>query len=162
MQQVDQDTIVVGIDGTPCSDRALTWALREARVTNRRLMLVHVWHWTLAAIESPMPLAGLPDPKTAGRRVLKAALDRARTTGIDTQTRLVEGAAPGPALSDAAAGAAMLVVGAHGRRDLARSLFGSVSKSCLQHARGPIVIIPPLYMAEPDANTREPAGAARQ
>jgi nucleotide-binding universal stress UspA family protein len=140
MPQVDENTIVVGIDGSECSHQALTWSLAEAKRSNRWLLLVNVWHWTSDAIGSPMSLVGMPDSRKAGHRLLQAAAARAKTHGVDAMTRLVEGPRAS-ALSEVAEGAAMLVVGAHGHRGISRALVGSVSQGCLRHARCPVVVI---------------------
>ena len=65
MPKVDEDTIVVGIDGSEASNRALNWALAEAERSKRSLLLVHVWHWTSDAIGSPISLIGC---RTAARQ----------------------------------------------------------------------------------------------
>jgi nucleotide-binding universal stress UspA family protein len=140
MPQVDENTIVVGIDGSECSHNALTWALAEARRSNRWLLLVHVWHWSSDVIGSPMSIVGAPDSRKAGHRLLHAASARAKTHGVMAITRLVEGSRAS-ALPEAAEGAAMLVVGAHGRRGMSRALVGSVSQGCLRHARCPVVVV---------------------
>jgi nucleotide-binding universal stress UspA family protein len=140
MPQVDENTIVVGIDGSECSHQALTWALAEAKRSSRWLLLVNVWHWTSDAIGSPMSLVGVPDSRKAGHRLLQAAAARAKTHGVEAMTRLVEGSRAS-ALSEVAEGAAMLVVGAHGHRGMGRALLGSVSQGCLRHARCPVVVV---------------------
>jgi nucleotide-binding universal stress UspA family protein len=140
MPQVDENTIVVGIDGSECSHHALTWALAEAKRSDRWLLLVNVWHWSSDVIGSPMSLVGTPDSRKAGHRLLHAASARAKTHGVTAITRLVEGSRAS-ALSEVAEGAAMLVVGAHGHRGVSRALVGSVSQGCLRHARCPVVVI---------------------
>jgi nucleotide-binding universal stress UspA family protein len=140
MPQIDENTIVVGVDGSGCSHQALTWALAEAKRSNRSLLLVNVWHWTSDAISSPMSLVGAPDSRKAGHRLLQAASSRARTHGVSATTRLVEGPRAS-ALAEVAEGAAMLVVGAHGHRGVSRALVGSVSQGCLRHARCPVVVV---------------------
>jgi nucleotide-binding universal stress UspA family protein len=140
MPQVDESTIVVGIDGSECSHHALTWALAEAKRSDRWLLLVHVWHWALDAIGSPMSLVGAPDSRKAGHRLLHAASARAKTHGVNAVTRLAEGSRAS-ALGEVAEGAAMLVVGAQGRRGPSRALVGSVSQGCLRHARCPVVVV---------------------
>jgi nucleotide-binding universal stress UspA family protein len=140
MPQVDENTIVVGIDGSECSHRALTWALAEASRSNRWLLLVNVWHWSRDILNSPMSLVGTPDTRVSGQRLLHAASARAKTHGVAAITRLVEGSPPG-ALAEVADGAAMLVVGAHGHRGVSRALMGSVSQGCLRSARCPVVVI---------------------
>jgi nucleotide-binding universal stress UspA family protein len=168
MPPVDESTIVVAIDGSECSDQALTWALAEARRSGRRLLLVHVWHWSTDAIGSPMSLVGAPDSRKAGQRLLQAAVGRAKRHGVTAATRLVEGS-PATALATVAEGAAMLVVGAHGRRGgVRRVLMGSVSRGCLRHAGCPVVVVGPIRETgkhEPQPPTPEigaVAGACEQ
>jgi nucleotide-binding universal stress UspA family protein len=148
-----EETIVVGIDGSECSEDALKWAINEARSSNRTLLLVHVWHWRTDAVASPMSLVGAPDARQAGRRLLHRAAAEAHRHGVATSTRLLEGAAP-TTLVKAAEGSAMLVVGSHGHRGMARLLFGSVSRGCLQHACGPVVVVPP-HLPAPEVRQPE-------
>src|SRR3974390_1462403 len=91
MPQVDESTIVVGVEGSEGSQQALTWALAEAKRSGRWLLLVNVWHWTSDAIASPMSLVGAPDSRKAGHRLLQGASARAKTHGVTAITRLVEG-----------------------------------------------------------------------
>jgi nucleotide-binding universal stress UspA family protein len=135
-------TIVVGIDGSQCSDRALHWAITEARATDRPLLLVHVWHWHTDVVASPMSLVGASDARNAGRHLLSRALTQARRQGVTATGRLLEGAAA-KTLVKAAEGAAMLVVGSHGHRGLSRAFVGSVSTGCVRQAHCPVVVIPP-------------------
>jgi nucleotide-binding universal stress UspA family protein len=136
------EMIVVGIDGSQCSDGALRWAITEARRSDRPLLLVHVWHWRTDAVASPMSLVGTPDARKAGRNLLSRAVGQARRQGVSATTRLLEGTAANT-LTKAAAGAAMLVVGSHGHRGLSRAFLGSVSTGCVRHATCPVVVIPP-------------------
>ena len=43
-QEVEPETIVVGIDGSPASRLALDWALEQARIEGRSITLVHAIH----------------------------------------------------------------------------------------------------------------------
>ncbi len=97
-----------------------------------------------------MSLVGAPDARQAGRRHLHRAAAEARRHGVAVSTRLLEGAAP-TTLANAAEGSAMLVVGSHGHRGMTKVLFGSVSRSCIQHASFPVVVIPPHSAAPRDA-----------
>jgi nucleotide-binding universal stress UspA family protein len=150
-----EETIVVGIDGSECSEQALRWAIHEAGTSGRPLLLLHTWHWRTDAIASPLSLVGAPDARKAGRHLLVRAAAQARRHGVTATTRLLEGAAA-TTLAKAAEGAAMLVVGSHGHRGMSRVVFGSVSQGCLQHARCPIVVIPPGL---PAGEARQPARA---
>lgn len=138
---VDQDTIVVGIDASPTSDVALAWAVDEAERSRRRLLIVTVWHWTEGAVGSPMSLVGHEDPHTSGRQLLSRALKHVEGREVQADTTLAEGG-PAAQLVAIAKGAAMLVVGRHGRGRVRHSIMGSVSKSCLEHAHVPVVVVP--------------------
>ena len=158
MPPVDEATIVVGIDGSECSHQALTWALAEAKRTNRWLLLVHAWHWTEDAISSPLSLAGVPDSRKGGRGLLAAAGARAKRYGVPARTHLAEGS-PATALTEISPGAAMLVVGAHGHRGLSRMLVGSVSQGCLRRARCPVVVIGSNVLSRNASGPEEPDAA---
>lgn len=140
MTRVDNDTIVVGVDASECSDAALDWAGSEAKRSGRSLLLVSVWHWGSTVVSSPMSVLGHHDPYTAGRHILEQSARRARAAGVPVHTWLVEGS-PAAALAEISTGAAMLVVGSHGHGAVHRSLLGSVSKGLLSHAHCPVVII---------------------
>lgn len=159
MAKVGSETIVVGVDASECSRRALGWAVEEARRSGRDLLLVNVWHWSNGALGSPMSLLGHEDVYTASRHILEQGARQARQAGVKVSTRLVEGTAAA-ALVDAAEGAAMLVVGRHGQGLVRRSLLGSVSKGCLQQARIPVVVIPSQPVAGAD-RPETPTAAVR-
>lgn len=141
MVRVDRDTIVVGLDTSPCSDRALDWAVDEALRSNRRLLLVSVWHWSTGVVGSPMSLVGHQDPFTAAREILARGARHARSRGAPTTTFLAEGSTA-CALTDIANEAAMLVVGRHGGGTVRRTFMGSVSRGCVEHSHIPVVVIP--------------------
>ncbi|MDE3204368.1 MAG: universal stress protein [Acidobacteriota bacterium] len=141
MSEVGSDTIVVGIDSSPSSEVALRWAIDEAARTGRRLHIVNVWHWADGAVGSPMALVGHEDPHTAGRHLLTRAVKQAEGSNVVVTSALAEGGTASQ-LTDAAAGAAMLVVGRHGHGKIRHSIMGSVSKACIQHARSPVLVVP--------------------
>ncbi|MCZ4513696.1 universal stress protein [Streptomyces sp. ActVer] len=136
--------IVVGVDGSPASLKALHWAVDETRLRVATLRVVHAWSSpyhgseiarlaTEAAVREPL--------QRAAEQTLEAALGH--TAGIedaDIERRVVEGP-PAPALIEAARGADLLVVGPRGRGGFTSLLLGSVSHQCAQHAPCPIVIV---------------------
>jgi nucleotide-binding universal stress UspA family protein len=106
------------------------------------------------AIAIPVSLAGTPDSRLAGRRLLERAAAQAKRHGVQATTHLAEGTAAN-ALSELSDGAAMLVVGAHGRGRIGTALLGSVSQGCLRHARCPVVVVHPRI----GAKVKEPPSA---
>jgi nucleotide-binding universal stress UspA family protein len=145
--------VVVGVDASPGSLRALEWALEEARLRRASLCVVHAWMLPLIeALPEPWvvgsPSLGPSDDEVrshveaAARDVLSASVDRARSAApeLEIVAELVEGRAP-VALLDAAGDADLLVVGSRGRGGFAGLLLGSVSGQCVHHAQCPVVVV---------------------
>jgi nucleotide-binding universal stress UspA family protein len=134
-------TIVVGVDGSDGSKRALAFAIDEAAAHDWRVMVVHGVDVGLSAADPYGGGAVLEQLQEAGRVVLDAAAAEVTTRGLEVTTRLEVGS-PAYALVDAAKGAAMLVVGSRGHGGFVGLLLGSVSSACVHHAHCPIVVIP--------------------
>jgi nucleotide-binding universal stress UspA family protein len=141
-------TIVVGVDGSPPSERALAWAVDEAAAHGDDLLLVHAWAYpSIMAISyggPTVPVFAQEDMEKVSNELVEQAADaaRARAPALVVTTRLVQGHAAA-ALVEAARGARMLVVGSRGLGGFKGMLLGSISTSCVHHATCPIVIVPP-------------------
>jgi nucleotide-binding universal stress UspA family protein len=136
--------IVVGIDGSPGSERALRFAIDESNL--RALPLRIVSAWEVPALEYVGgAVTPTPDLSAAAKRpaedVLVGALELARAAGVAAETRAVEGHAP-QVLLEQAARARLLVVGSRGRSGLASILLGSVSSWLAHHTTCPLAIVP--------------------
>jgi len=129
--------IVVGIDGSEGGDRALDWALKEARRAGLGVLIVHAFDKSPGGID-PILTALVTNDAQA---VLDSALHRARIAGVDARGMLVAGSAA-KVLVEASHGAELLVVGNRGRSGLVGALLGSVSTACVRHATCPILIVP--------------------
>jgi nucleotide-binding universal stress UspA family protein len=138
--------VVVGIDGSEASLRALRWAAEEAEARGADLEVVHVWE--RPERYTPMPVGAYPvDPEA--RKVLDRGVSEARALAprVEVRGRLEEGGA-GTVLVDEARGADLLVVGSRGLGGV-RSLFlGSVSQHVAHRASCPVVIVPTEHRAE--------------
>lgn len=138
-------TIVVGVDGTPASDEALRWAVREASGTEATVVAVHAWEVPYSlALYTVAPGSSLDEVhlEATARKVLQDALTRAGTepSGVTVEARLVRGR-PDDVVLQAARGADLVVVGASRLGGLGRLLLGSVSRSVMAHAPCPVVIV---------------------
>jgi len=139
--------IVVGVDGSEGSKRALQWAVDEARLRGARLTLVRAWYPSAALYGFGF---GLIDAEAVGdlRILAQKQLDEIRAEnadlleGIDVECRVVEDL-PANALLAAARDADLLVVGTRGHGGFAGLLLGSVSAHCAHHTPCPLVIVPP-------------------
>ncbi|MFJ5993266.1 universal stress protein [Lentzea sp. NPDC092896] len=133
--------IVVGIDGTPASDRALEWALTEATVRGCPLHVVNAWQyealvdWTETSAQRET---------AASEQLVEQALQRATRGGIE-QPEIVRRSLRGDAaevLESASEGASMLVVASHTDHRIRQAVLGSTSMHVVRHAHAPIVVIP--------------------
>ncbi|NUQ88716.1 MULTISPECIES: universal stress protein [Glycomyces] len=137
------DRIVVGVDGSAPSQRALEWALREAALTGAELEAVHAWEVPAAyGTGMVMTLPSNEEFESAAKQVLSRAVDQA--AGADPGVVIVQNSVAGhPArvLMDAAEGASLLVVGSRGHGGFVGTLVGSVSQYCVSHAPCPVVVV---------------------
>ncbi|MFI1801488.1 universal stress protein [Streptomyces sp. NPDC020379] len=140
--------VVVGVDGSAGSIAALRQATGEARRHHAELRPVLVY-------SSPqgdyIDMMWPPDPETARELAHKAhddlmgACERAGGLPDDVSCDpVVARGQAGPLLVEAATGDGdLLVVGSSSHHAVHRFLMGSVSRYCLRHAPGPVLVIPP-------------------
>ncbi|TXH45330.1 MAG: universal stress protein [Actinobacteria bacterium] len=140
--------MVVGVDGSDASARALAWAVQEAEL--RHAPLHAVWAWDYMAGGSAWPGAAVEvtwDEEQQAEAV-RTGLTSVIAEGTRGHERLqvqmtdVMGN-PAAALMDAAEAdeADMIVVGSRGRGGFKRLLLGSVSEQCATHAHCPVVVV---------------------
>jgi nucleotide-binding universal stress UspA family protein len=140
----DWKTIVVGVDGSPGSRTALTWAAAEAADHHTDLVVINVWERTLLP---PMGSGSVPHsdlPDTSGRtaenlmRIIKEELGD--VPPVPVQPRLKEGNVA-EALIEESADADLLVVGTRGRGGFAGLVLGSVSQHVAAYAKCPVAVV---------------------
>lgn len=135
--------IVVGVDGSDHSRRALKYAFEEAR---RRGASVDVVHAYQMPIYWGPPEFGGAIPGPTGEEMERHAQDVIdQTIGVAPSDLQIERiAAHGPAadtLLRVAEGADLLVVGSRGRGGFRGLLLGSTSHQVITHAPCPVVVI---------------------
>jgi nucleotide-binding universal stress UspA family protein len=132
--------IVVGHDGSEASLEALSWAARQAVLTDSTLELVMTWEWpTSYGWAVPVPTDF--DPETDIQKVLDGAVATitAAHPGLRVEPRLISGH-PAPILVEESKGADLLVVGSRGHGEFVGMLLGSVSEYCATNAHCPVLI----------------------
>jgi len=135
--------VVVGVDGSGDSMRAVEWAAMEAKRHGTALRIVSAptmpprMH---AADMSPETVADALRAMSA--HALGEAVARAEevTTGLLIDTDLLAGV-PAIGVTNSGAGALMLVVGARGAGGFAAMLLGSVSRYAAMHAQCPVAVV---------------------
>ncbi|MEQ1785767.1 MAG: universal stress protein [Acidimicrobiales bacterium] len=139
------ERIVVGIDGSETSRRALRWAVEEARLRHASVEVVHAWH--LPYVGGYPYTAGAFDPapfEQAARETLDAMVDETDADGLAAPIeRILHLGDAATGVLDAAQGADLVVVGSRGLGGFAGLLLGSVGHHVAHHAPCPVVIIPP-------------------
>lgn len=134
--------IVVGVDGSEPSKRALDWARFVAGTTGATIEAISAWHVPAAPVIVGTALPVDSELQAATGRMLSetvtAVLGRTPETGV--RERVAHGT-PAQVLIEASKGALLLVVGSRGHGGFAGLLLGSVSSACAEHAHCPVLVI---------------------
>ena len=143
--------VVVGVDGSPPSFRALQWALGYASATKSPVDVVVAWEWP-ASLAWSAPFPSNFDPNSSAEQMLDhlVAQKRAEYPDLEIDGRVVQGD-PATVLESASHGAALLVVAQRGHGELVGMLLGSVSEHCVTHAHCPVLV----YRDDPNRVTSE-------
>ncbi len=135
--------IVVGVDGSETSQRALAFAVEEAKRRGAELEAVIAYRWV--AYYPGLEFAMVPPQSRAKVEVeaLAVLLEAVAHLPADQQpeTVAVEGSASS-ALLERAEGADLLVVGSRGHGGFTGLLLGSTSHQVVSHAPCPVVVVP--------------------
>ena len=135
--------IVVAVDGSESSDKVYDMAAQLAKLTNGKLIIVHVM------VVPPLPLGGglfYPDVsgidkiridlEEAGRRILQNYSEKSTNEySIEVETILAQGYPPD------AKGADLIVVGSRGFSGVKQFFIGSVPNSGLHHSSIPVLLV---------------------
>lgn len=139
--------ILVPVDGSATSDRALQEALKLARQETAQLRLIYVMEDILLPDnEANFDYATLQEVvKRNGENILERAKTLARQAGIEAETILLETAGERIASKIVAEAqswpADLIVIGTHGRTGFNRLLFGSVAEGVVRTAQTPLLLI---------------------
>ena len=137
-------TVVVGVDGSAGSERALRFAAQEARQRSARLRVVNAWHVPAVAGGGFAVPISPAEFEEGAKNILKKSLEGLgdELAGLEVE-QVVERGQASEVLIEEAEGAELLVVGTRGHGGFAGLLLGSVSQQCAHHAHCPIAIVRP-------------------
>jgi nucleotide-binding universal stress UspA family protein len=138
--------LLVPVDFSEPSSRAVDYAMALARETRAKVTLLHAFE---------LPIVGFPDgalvasAEIASRLVssaqsaLSAELEKRKKEGGVVVDSVLKQSDPRDAIVSAAKelGADLIVMGTHGRRGFARALLGSVAESVLRTAPVPVLVV---------------------
>jgi nucleotide-binding universal stress UspA family protein len=140
--------IIVGIDGSAHSRRALEWAVNEAAIRQTPVTVLTV-HQAVAGWAGPVAYPGDADAIDATRKKVREETDNALAklaAGVrppSTTVEAVNGVPTAELLKAAAdADADMIVVGSRGAGGFTKLVLGSVSSQIVHHTHCPVVVIP--------------------
>ena len=134
--------MVVGVDGSEPSLRAVDWAADEAALCGVPLRVVYASLWERYEGTSIAEDLAKPDEQVRAEDVVDSAARRARRRHPELDVRVeVLAEEPEYALVRESRSASMLVTGTRGRSGIAEALLGSVSLIVAGHAQCPMVVV---------------------
>jgi nucleotide-binding universal stress UspA family protein len=136
-------SIVVGIDGSPTAEKALSRAIELARGSGARLHVVSAYEPASARVSGGAPAAEeyRVSPSFKADAALERALDRAGAENLTVEQHAPKGSAADALVAVAEeAGADLIVIGSVGMQGPKR-IFGSVPNSVSHRAPCDVLIV---------------------
>jgi len=139
--------IIVGVDGSEISRRALDWAVREAGLRGAALTVLAVHqvatnHWTGTAELYPADQPMTETMRRAAEEAVQKAVSQAGEPAPASVTVRAVSGLPAQELVGASSDADLVVVGTNSGGGLSQMLLGSVTNKVVNHAACPVVVIP--------------------
>lgn len=133
-------SIVVGLDGSEHSLKALAWAASYAKATGGEIRAVAAW--VLPANYSFYVGTIGSDLEEATRKMAEEQVGwlKERYPDVEVEISVVAGH-PAQALVDASKGTSLLVVGCRGHGGFVGMFLGSVSTHCVHAAHCPVLVV---------------------
>src|SRR4051794_17550171 len=144
--QVPAGSVVVGVDGSPASARAVLWAVEQARLEQRPVALASACRaavattWMGAPGYNPGALMTVLEDSAREHLAQAARVVHERDRRLEVY-RVFDRRDPRDALLSLATSASTVVLGTRGHGPMASLLLGSVSLSISQHATCPVVVV---------------------
>ncbi|MFC7495961.1 MULTISPECIES: universal stress protein [unclassified Nocardioides] len=148
---VPDGAVVVGVDGSETSDRALEWAARYAALEGRPLVIAHALGTIGAPEAAGMQFDGgatfalvYDQLRADGETIVAAATTKVADAhpSLETST-VIEHGDPRQLVLSLAEHASTVVMGSRGRGPFRSLVLGSVTATVAGRARCPVVVIPP-------------------
>lgn len=132
--------IVVGVDGSEPSKKALRWAVQQAELVGGCVDAVAAWEYQDAYVWLADANRVRFDDETSA--MLTKTIDEVLGSEPAVEVRpQVRHGDPATMLLEVADGATLLVVGSRGHGAFVGALLGSVSLRCVHHANCPVVVV---------------------
>lgn len=141
--------IVVPIDGSGWSERAIPHAVDIARISNGEIILLHIFKPPMHEYEDTLALAGEDEQIARIRDNIKQHLmalrGQLRSEGVECRVQVIEAVGIASQICDYIneEEADLVVMSTHGRTGLARFVFGSVTHKVMANVEVPVMLIRP-------------------
>jgi nucleotide-binding universal stress UspA family protein len=140
--------LLVGIDCSQCSQRAVEYATGWAKSVNARLIVVHVIEWSPFSFSTPMEnevrhKRREEELARAHAEIVDPIVQELRDQGIDA-AGLIRHGHPAETINQLAGevGATNIIIGRKGASRIKTHLFGSVTSMLVQIADQPVTVVP--------------------
>ena len=138
-----RQVVVVGVDGSPASVAALSWAGHYGAATGAVVWALHIWHYpTAGGLPPGITPESVTDEVKANQR---KELDEAMSTAYLDPAALVDSKVgyghPAQVLISESENADLIVVGHRGHGGFTGMLTGSVTLHVVNHATCPVVVV---------------------
>jgi len=151
------EKILVPLDGSEHSSKALTIAIEIAKKFNAKIVLIHVYSVTVSPVMIPEPSTLTPPmvpvmtpaeisktveaTRNASARILVEGEEKAKAEGVQVETILKEGHTVQEIIKTAKEGKFdLMVIGARGISKIRELLLGSVTDGVIHHASCPVLV----------------------
>ena len=140
--------LLVGTDCSECSDRAVAYATKWAKVANSHLYVVHVIHWSPFTFNTPLENEERhkrreDELERAHSQIIDPIVTDLRSKGVDAEGVIRHGH-PAETLSELAneLDATNIIIGRKGQSLIRAKLFGSVASTLVQISDHPVTVVP--------------------
>lgn len=144
MNMLQNNVVLVGVDGSKGAAAAARWAAAEAERRGAELRMLQAWNVSIgfAGPGVIIPPDIFNDVRDGARYMLEAARDEVAGAhpNLLISTELVHGQAY-QILRTASAHALLIVLGSHGEGELTETILGSVALRVAAKAAGPVVVV---------------------
>ena len=137
--------ILVPIDGSNTSNKALDYALKLAQSDKAEVRLIYCIDELSLLSSHEYSGEMLQLARESGHKILEGGMALASAAKVKTDTRLIDrvGQRLGESVADAAGdwGADLIVLGTHGRRGIGRVLLGSGAEQVMRMSPVPVLMV---------------------
>jgi nucleotide-binding universal stress UspA family protein len=138
-------TILVPVDFSSHSDRALEYAVDLARALGARVHVLHVYHVPIyggVGDFASAQLALMEIVREGAQKGMDDTVEKVRASGVAVEGHLAEGFPAGQIVETAGrVGADLIVMGTQGRTGLEHFMLGSVAERTLRTAPCPVLTV---------------------